>query len=172
MSFFCVIFFLLVGRVSPLRSALHAMLTSSWCVQSWRSHSLFLQSSRLGSFPVQLTSSKRIGPDPTPKRGTGVMSNPSEGRVSPNLQDTNELLRLDVDWFMCTERPGLVEWVHPVTCNQVVCTLLGYYSLSNHRHTLFPTDHGKRLPNGLRCSLYHLLTGQYHLEKRDTHNVW
>ncbi|KAF3852073.1 hypothetical protein F7725_005428 [Dissostichus mawsoni] len=36
-------------------------------------------------FP-KLTSSKRMGPDPTPKRGTGVMSNPSERRVSPNLQ--------------------------------------------------------------------------------------
>lgn len=79
-------FVLLLGRLSPLRSGLHARITSSLWVQSWWSHSLLLHSNRLGSFPVQLTSSKRMGPDPTPKRGTGLMSNPSETRVSPNLQ--------------------------------------------------------------------------------------
>lgn len=150
-----------------MRSGLHLTLTSSWCVQSWRSHSFLLHRSRPGSFPVQLTSSKRMGPDPTPKRGTGLMSSPSERRVSPNLVEVDRythpqalvfFLFINVDILWC------VRCVHEhITCNQVVDKRPACLSLSSHRHTRFPSDHGKRLLSAPRICSCPLTTLQNHL---------
>lgn len=148
---------LLVGRLSPLRSGVHAMLTSSWCVQSWCSHSLLLHSNKPGSFPVQLTSSKIMGPDPTLKRGTVVMSSPSERRVWPNLKGGGAHVPL-VKWLINNETgcadARLGAWILNVTCNQVVGTPPECWSLSSHRRTPSPTDHGKKLLNVLHGWLH------------------
>lgn len=94
----------LEGRVWPLRSGLHAMWTSSQWVQSCWSHSLLLHSNTLGSFPVQLTSSKWMGPDPILKPGARPSS--SERTASPDLKRSDAETRVRTDVLsLVTQEP-------------------------------------------------------------------
>lgn len=131
-------------RLSPLRSGLQAIFTSSWWVQSCWSHSLLMHSSKLGSFPVQLTSSKWIGPDPIPKWGEWVTSAPSGTRVSPNLRCRISFLNIisyrnETKFAIRSARKHF-----NITCNQAVDTPPECLSLSSRRHTPSPTDCGKK----------------------------
>lgn len=143
-------------RLSPLRSGLQAMFTSSWWVQSCCSHSLLTHSSKLGSFPVQLTSSKWIGPDPIPP-------SPS-GKVSPDLHCGEKKGFMSSVIDTKTNVPLKVWNNVSITCNQAAGTPPECWSLSSHRHKLSPTDHGKRLLYVLGGSQHPQPISQYRLQ--------
>lgn len=158
------------------------MLTSSWWVQSCWSHSLLIHSSKLGSFPVQLTSSKWMEPDPTPKRVEWVTFTPSESRVSPNLccwkiKPTKRNVFITI--INTKINVQLKVWVRilKITCTQAVGTPPECLSVSNRHHTLFPTHRGKRFLDVLHGSLHPPPISQYHLKWRERqeeldHKIW